>query len=318
MTVVPSALAGERIDRVVALLTGSTRAEASDLIASGAVTVEGVVATKGSLRVAEGSVIVVTIEARSARAALAADTGVNVVVVHEDADLVVVDKPAGVVVHPGAGNRTGTLVQGLLARYPEMASVGDPARPGIVHRIDKDTSGLLAVARSELGYVQLSAQIAAHAVTRRYLALVWGHPDAPRGMIDAPIGRSARTPTRMAVSTRGREARTTYEVVEAYDDPASVSLLRCTLDTGRTHQIRVHLQTIGHPVVGDRRYGGHREPFTDLRRFFLHAEHLELDHPATGERVAFDSSLPPDLERLISQLRATASRRGPSPPRRPA
>jgi 23S rRNA pseudouridine1911/1915/1917 synthase len=121
----------------------------------------------------------------------------------------------------------------------------------------------------------------------------------------------------MAVSTRGREARTTYEVVESFDDPAAVALLSCTLDTGRTHQIRVHLQTIGHPVVGDRRYGGHREPFTDLHRFFLHAAHLELEHPATGARVAFDSPLPPELDELISQLRATASGRAPSPPRPP-
>jgi 23S rRNA pseudouridine1911/1915/1917 synthase len=136
-------------------------------------------------------------------------------------------------------------------------------------------------------------------------------------MIDAPIGRSARTPTRMAVSARGREARTTYEVRDTFDEPATVSLLACTLDTGRTHQIRVHLQTIGHPVVGDRRYGGHREPFTDLGRFFLHAEHLDLDHPATGERVAFDSPLPPELQELISRLEATASRREPSPPRQP-
>jgi 23S rRNA pseudouridine1911/1915/1917 synthase len=313
---VPSALAGERIDRVVALLTGSTRAQASDLIAAAKVEVDGVIATKGSARVAEGSVIEVTIDEPVAREVLAADPSIAVTVVHEDADLIVVDKPAGLIVHPGAGNRTGTLVQGLLARYPEIASVGDPARPGIVHRIDKDTSGLLAVARSDLGFLHLSAQIAAHAVTRRYLALVWGHPDAPRGMIDAPIGRSARTPTRMAVSARGREARTTYEVLETYDDPAAVALLACTLDTGRTHQIRVHLQTIGHPVVGDRRYGGHREPFTHLRRFFLHAAHLELEHPATGERVAFDSALAPELAALINQLQATASRRGPSSPRR--
>jgi 23S rRNA pseudouridine1911/1915/1917 synthase len=115
----------------------------------------------------------------------------------------------------------------------------------------------------------------------------------------------------MAVSARGREARTTYEVVESFDDPASVSLLRCTLDTGRTHQIRVHLQTIGHAVVGDRRYGGHREPFTGLRRFFLHAEHLELEHPATGERVAFDSPLAAELDEVLSQLRATAARHAP-------
>jgi 23S rRNA pseudouridine1911/1915/1917 synthase len=308
---VPSGLAGERIDRVVALLTGGTRAEASALIADAAVTIDGVVATKGSARVAEGSVIDVRHDVAVAREALAADPDVQVTIVHADDDLIVVDKPAGLVVHPGAGNRTGTLVQGLLASYPDLGTIGDPARPGIVHRIDKDTSGLLVVARSERAFLQLSAQIAAHAVTRRYLALVWGQPDAPRGMIDAPIGRSARTPTRMAVSARGREARTTYEVLESYDDPTAISLLRCTLDTGRTHQIRVHLQTIGHPVVGDRRYGGRREPFTALPRFFLHAEHLELDHPGSGDRVAFDAALPPELEALISQLRATAAHRAP-------
>jgi 23S rRNA pseudouridine1911/1915/1917 synthase len=309
--VVPSALDGERIDRIVALLTATTRAAASDLIADAAVTIDGVVATKGSVRVAEGSVIEVRFDAPVEREVLAADSAIDVTIVHEDEDLIVVDKPAGLVVHPGAGNRTGTLVQGLLARYPEIGSIGDPARPGIVHRIDKDTSGLLVVARSERGFLDLSAQITAHAVTRRYLALVWGQPDAPRGMIDAPIGRSARTPTRMAVSARGREARTTYEVVETYGDPAPLALLRCTLDTGRTHQIRVHLQTIGHPVVGDRRYGGHREPFNALSRFFLHAEHLELDHPASGERVVFDAALPADLDAMLSQLRATASRREP-------
>ena len=311
MPVVPSALDGERIDRIVALLTASTRAAASDLIASAGVIVDGVVATKGSQRVAEGSVIEVSIEVPPEREVLAADPTVDVTVVHADDDLIVVNKPAGLVVHPGAGNRTGTLVQGLLARYPEIGSIGDPTRPGIVHRIDKDTSGLLVVARSERGYLQLSAQITAHAVTRRYLTLVWGQPDAPRGMIDAPIGRSARTPTRMAVSARGREARTTYEVLETFDDPAPLAFVQCTLDTGRTHQIRVHLQTIGHAVVGDRRYGGHREPFHTLSRFFLHAEHLELDHPETGERVAFDAELPPELEAVLSQLRATASHHAP-------
>jgi 23S rRNA pseudouridine1911/1915/1917 synthase len=270
------------------------------------------------MRVVEGSTIDVTVGAHARQQAVAADAGVHVNVVHEQSDLVVVDKPAGLVVHPGAGNRGGTLVQGLLARYPEIASVGDPARPGIVHRIDKDTSGLLVVARSVEGFVHLSAQVAAHTLTRRYLALVWGHLEAARGMIDAPIGRSARRPTRMAVSTGGRDARTSYEVLETYDEPAPLSLLACTLDTGRTHQIRVHLETIGNPVVGDRRYGGHREPFADLRRFFLHAEHLELDDPASCERLAFDSPLPPELDAVVSQLRARAAHRGPSPPRRPA
>src|SRR5258706_12582608 len=255
---VPSALAGERVDRAVALLTGLTRAVVTELIASGAVTIDGAVAVKGSVRVDEGAEVEVTGDLPDVVSAPSSDPAIDVLVVHEADDFVVVDKPAGLVVHPGAGNRDGTLVNGLLARFPEMAAVGDPARPGIVHRIDKDTSGLLVVARSLDGYVALSQQITAHTVTRRYLALVLGHLDSPRGLIDAPIGRSVRAPTRMAVSARGRDARTSYEVVSAFGEPVPVSLLRCTLDTGRTHQIRVHLQTIGHPVVGDRRYGGHR------------------------------------------------------------
>ena len=316
-TLVPSALAGERVDRIVALLTGSTRAHASELIAGGGVKVDGSMVAKGSQRVDEGSSIEIAAEPQQLDEVLAADASVAIHVVHEDADVLVVDKPAGLVVHPGAGNRTGTLVQGLLARYPELATVGDPARPGIVHRIDKDTSGLLLVARSPVGYAGLAQQIALHGVVRRYLALVWGHLDAARGLIDAPIGRSQRMPTRMAVSARGREARTTYEVVTQFDDPVDVALLRCTLDTGRTHQIRVHLQTIGHPVVGDRRYGGHRQPFTHLGRFFLHAEHLGFEHPVTGERVELEAPLPDELRALVSQLRATASGPEPSPPRRP-
>ena len=314
---IPAALAGERADRVVALLTGVTRARATELIAGGGVAVDGVVISKGSIRLDEGSTIDVRVEPVTLDV-VEADPTVDVRVVHEDDDVLVVDKPAGLVVHPGAGNRTGTLVQGLLARYPELAAVGDPARPGIVHRIDKDTSGLMLVARSPLGYAGLSKQIGAHRVVRRYLALVWGHLGAPRGLIDAPIGRSQRSPTRMAVSASGREARTAYEVVGAFDDPADVSLVRCTLDTGRTHQIRVHLQTIGHPVVGDRRYGGHRAPFVSLPRFFLHAEHVAFEHPVTGAALAFDAPLPPELDDVVSQLRATASRRGPSPPHPPA
>jgi 23S rRNA pseudouridine1911/1915/1917 synthase len=314
---IPSALAGERIDRVVALLTGTTRARATELVAAGAVTVDGVAVTKGSQRVDEGSSIVIAGDARPSLAALEPDPTVPVTVVYEDDDVIVVDKPAGLVVHPGAGNQTGTLVQGVLARYPEVAAVGDPSRPGIVHRIDKDTSGLLLVARSPRGYAALSKQIAAHGVVRRYLALVWGHPEAARGLIDAPIGRSLRSPTRMAVSAKGREARTTYEVLERFDEPVAVALLRCTLDTGRTHQIRVHLQTIGHPVVGDRRYGGHRQPFTALHRFFLHAEHLEFEHPVSGARLSFDAPLPPELAEVLSQLQATASGRVPSPRRPP-
>ena len=311
MDELPSALAGERIDRIVALLAGCTRAEATQLIAAGAVTVDGIVASKGSVRVPEGARVSIAALAPAVAATLAPDAAVAVPVVHEDDDVIVVDKPAGLVVHPGAGHPAKTLVHGLLARYPEIGAIGDATRPGIVHRIDKETSGLLVVARTALGFESLSRQIRAHSITRRYAALVWGHLDSASGLIDAPIGRSVRTPTRMAVSARGRDARTAYQVVAAYDSPAPVSLVRCTLDTGRTHQIRVHLQTIGHPVVGDRRYGGPRAPFAAMRRFFLHAEHLAFDHPSSGARLTFDAPLPADLEAVVSQLRATASRREP-------
>jgi 23S rRNA pseudouridine1911/1915/1917 synthase len=205
-------------------------------------------------------------------------------------------------VHPGAGNRDGTLVHGLVARYPDLAAVGEPQRPGIVHRLDKDTSGLLVVARTEVARAALVAALAARELDRRYLALVWGVPEAPQGLIDAPIGRSNREKTRMAVAAGGREARTRYEVVATYADPASLSLLRCRLETGRTHQIRVHLAAIGHAVVGDARYGGRHQPLADVPRFFLHAEHLGFIHPTTGERLEFDSALPPDLESVRARL----------------
>ena len=176
---------------------------------------------------------------------------------YEDDDVLVVAKPAGLVVHPGAGHPDGTLVNGLLALDPEIAGTGDPQRPGIVHRLDRDTSGLLVVARSPRAYEALVAALGAHEVSREYLALVWGHLDAPRGVIDAPIGRSVRRPTRMAVREGGRRARTAYEVQAEFTSP-EVSLVRASLETGRTHQIRVHLQAIGHPVVGDAAYGGAR------------------------------------------------------------
>jgi 23S rRNA pseudouridine1911/1915/1917 synthase len=295
VTTVPGALGGERLDRVVAVLLECTRSEASALVAAGAVMVEGTVTIRGATRVEEGARVEINQSVPEDSGDLEADPSVDVPIVFEDAHVIVVDKPAGLVVHPGAGNQTGTLVHGLLAHDPSIAIVGQPGRPGIVHRLDKDTSGLLVVARSADAYRSLTAQLKSRTITRRYLALVWGQLDAPRGVIDAPIGRSARTPTRMTVSARGREARTSYEVVEAYVEPAAASLLRCSLDTGRTHQIRVHLAAIGHPVVGDDRYGGRREPAADLARFFLHAAQLEFDHPATGERLAFESSLPSDL-----------------------
>jgi 23S rRNA pseudouridine1911/1915/1917 synthase len=229
-----------------------------------------------------------------------ADSSIEVVVRHEDDDVVVVAKPAGLVVHPGAGHPDGTLVNGLLARYPELADVGDPARPGIVHRLDRDTSGLLVVARSPAAYEGLVEMLAAHDVERRYVALVWGIPDAARGVIDAPIGRSVRRPTRMSVREGGRAARTAYEVVETFREP-EVARLACKLETGRTHQIRVHLQAIGHPVVGDAAYGGQRKAIA-LDRPFLHAGGLAFAHPVTGVGVAIEEPLAPELAQLLERL----------------
>ena len=219
---------------------------------------------------------------------------------HVDDDVIVVAKPAGLVVHPGAGHAGGTLVNGLLARFPELEQVGDRSRPGIVHRLDRDTSGLMVVARSPLAYDALVDALGRREVDRRYTALVWGRPDAPRGAIDAPIGRSTTRRTRMAVREGGREARTSYEVMREFDDPM-VTLLECRLETGRTHQIRVHLAAIGHPVVGDAAYRGARSTLA-LARPFLHAATLAFDHPRLGEPVRFDEPLPDELTAVLAAL----------------
>jgi 23S rRNA pseudouridine1911/1915/1917 synthase len=299
---IPDVLAGERIDKVVAMLTGLTRAAAADLVASGEVRVDGRPVTTRSRRVAEGELVDVPATEAAVDEAPAPEPSLDVPVVFADEHVIVVDKPAGLVVHPGAGNDTGTMVNGLLARFPELAGVGDPERPGVVHRLDKGTSGLLVVARTDLAYRSLTAQLAAHTAERRYTALAWGEFEAPEGLVDAPVGRGSRDRTRMAVSAEGREARTRYSVVELFHDPVLVSLVACRLETGRTHQIRVHLAAIHHPVVGDARYGGAR-PTLPMGRPFLHAVSLAFDHPASGERVTFTSPLPADLEEVRGQLR---------------
>ena len=221
-----------------------------------------------------------------------------------DADMVVVSKPAGLVVHPGAGHPGGTLVNGLLERFPELSDVGDPARPGIVHRLDRDTSGLMLVARSPRAYDVLVAALARRDIDRRYLALVWGRFDAPRGVIDAPIGRSPTRRTRMAIRDEGRAARTAYEVRGEYDQPV-VSLVECRLETGRTHQLRVHLSAVGHAVVGDAAYRGDR-PSLRPGRPFLHAHQLALDHPTTGQRLSFEDPLPSELASVLDGLGAAS------------
>lgn len=300
---VPAALAGERIDRVLAMLSGLPRADVAALIDSGAVIVDGAAVTKPSRRVKEGEVVDVDIAEQRGPEPPRPDPSIGFGVVHADDAVIVVDKPAHLVVHPGAGIRDGTLVSGLLARFPDLAGLdtGDPDRPGIVHRLDAGTSGLLVVARTADAYHDLVAQLSARTVGRRYRALVLGHVEPAVGVIDAPIGRSSGDKTRMAITTSGREARTGYEVVAVHREPVPTCELRCRLETGRTHQIRVHLAAIGHPVVGDDRYGGTR-PAVALDRPFLHAEELAFDHPATGERVRFTSPLPADLRSLLDRL----------------
>jgi 23S rRNA pseudouridine1911/1915/1917 synthase len=303
--VVPPALAGQRLDRVVALVADVSRAEAAALVTGGAVAVDGEVVTKVSERVAEGARVAVELDDAAADVALEPDPAVEVRTVHIDDDVIVVDKQPDMVVHPGAGHATGTLVGGLLARFPEIATVGDPERPGIVHRLDRDTSGLLVVARTPRAYESLVDQLSARTVERRYLALVSGHPDPPRGLVDAPIGRSPRQPTLMAVRADGKEARTRYEVRETFADPHPVALVECRLETGRTHQIRVHMRAIEHPIVGDAKYGGGRTGVS-CPRPFLHAAELAFVHPATGERVATTSTLPDDLRSVLEQLRSVS------------
>ncbi|MEQ1786186.1 MAG: RluA family pseudouridine synthase [Acidimicrobiales bacterium] len=304
--VVPEAMAGERVDRIVAMVTGISRSEVAALIDAGAVLVGGTVVTTRSARLVAGDEVEVDLPDRAEAQRLVPEPDVRVPLVYADDDLLVVDKPSGLVVHPGAGQRTGTLVHGLLARYPEIVGVGDdPGRPGIVHRLDKGTSGLLLVARTQPAYEALVAALSARDVHRRYRALAWGAFAAPRGLIDAPIGRSTREPTRMAVDERGKVARTRYEVLRSFVEPVLVTELACTLETGRTHQIRVHLRSIDHPVVGDARYGGGRQSLP-MHRPFLHAELLELAHPITGAPLSFQSDLPADLVAILAGLSEAA------------
>jgi 23S rRNA pseudouridine1911/1915/1917 synthase len=286
---------GERLDVFLAERTGASRAAVVKRIDAGLVTVDGRARPKRhSVRPGE----VVRMEA-APEAPVAEVAPARFAVAFEDDHLIVVDKPAGVVVHPGHGHDRGTLVQALAGR---VAGGTDPARPGVVHRLDRDTSGLLVLARTEQAWFALSELIRRRDVVREYTALVDGHPPARTGTIDAPLGRDRRLRTRMSSDTDDpRDAVTHFEVVEAFD---RASLLRVRLETGRTHQIRAHLRAIGHPVVGDPEYG---RPFAPLRRQFLHAQRLAFTHPVTGEQLDLRSPLPPDLAGALEAVRTTLS-----------
>ncbi|MDX1691224.1 MAG: RluA family pseudouridine synthase [Acidimicrobiia bacterium] len=281
---VPVDLDGERADRILAVLGEISRADARALVTAGDATFDGV-AVKPADRIAAGTRLVSPLPVPEAPLE---PEPVPFGVVHEDDHLAVVDKPAGITVHPGAGRRTGTLAAGILHRWPRVRGVGEEGRWGLVHRLDRDTSGLLLVALTVETHADLQAMLRRREVTRVYLARVRGRLDAATGTIDAPIGRDPRSPTRFRVDRGGRPARTHYEVLS---DDGDGSLLRVTLETGRTHQIRVHLRSIGHPVLGDPVYGRSDE----APRLWLHAARLAFTHPVTGADVDVESPLPADL-----------------------
>jgi 23S rRNA pseudouridine1911/1915/1917 synthase len=294
LRVVPESAAGRRLDRFLAELPEvASRATAERLLATGKVTVDGVARAK-SHRLAGGEQL--EVDAGSVGSEPLAEEPLELRIAYEDEHLLVVDKPAGLVVHPGAGHAAGTLVQGLLRRG---VAGGDPERPGIVHRLDRNTSGLLVVSRTQQAYEGLQALVRRRALEREYLALVRGRPRSRRGRIEAPIGRDRRDPTRRSLDTDSpRDAVTHFEVVELL--PAH-TLLRVHLETGRTHQIRVHLSAIGLPVVGDPAYGVQE---AGLHRQFLHAARLAFPHPVTGEQVDARSPLPRDLAAALERARS--------------
>ena len=294
--IVPADLAGERADKIVAVLADLSRSVARSLIDERLVTVEGG-PVDPKQRLLEG--VELTIKMPVLQRLEAED--IPLVVRYEDDHVAVVDKPAGLVVHPGAGRATGTLAAGLLARWPELEGVGQTDRWGIVHRLDREVSGLLVVALTGVAYEKLVAALARRSVARDYRALVWGALAAATGTIDAPIGRNARFPARMATQVEGRPSRTHYRRA-AHWSQAGLSLVEASLETGRTHQIRVHFASIGHPVVGDRVYGRPGPAGVDPHRVWLHAAHLGFEHPVTGEALSVDSPLPEDLQASLEAL----------------
>jgi 23S rRNA pseudouridine1911/1915/1917 synthase len=290
---VPPDAGGERLDVVLAAPLGS-RARAQRLIAAGQVLVDGAPAKKGH-RVVGGEEVAID-DADTRRPPPAAE-GVDVPVVYEDDDLLVVDKPAGLVVHPAPGHRGTTLVELLAGR----AAGGAPERPGIVHRLDRETSGLLVVARTEPAHRALKAELEARRIEREYVTLVEGRPPARTGTIDAPLGRDRRRRTRQSSDTDDPRPAVTHFAIE--EELGAFSLLRVQLETGRTHQIRAHLQAIGHPVAGDPEYGTPGQ--LGLARQFLHARRLVFAHPSDGHRVELASPLPADLAVVLASLRAS-------------
>lgn len=287
-----------------------SRTQAATLIATGNVTVNAR-REKASYRVERGDSVSVRRPELEEREILG--ESIPLTIVHEDDDLLVVDKPAGMVVHPAPGNWTGTLVNALMGREGDLAETGDPTRAGIVHRLDKETSGLLLVAKNEIAHRKLSRDLAARTVVRRYAVMCWGHLDEDRITIERPVARDPRDRKRMAIVATGKEARTDLVRLARFH---SGDFLRAHLHTGRTHQIRVHLASAGHPVMGDDSYGGggaRRLVGLPAKRHFLHAAWLRFSHPVSGEPVDLRSPLPPDLRTSLSAINDDAMDLGDNP-----
>jgi 23S rRNA pseudouridine1911/1915/1917 synthase len=320
---VPPEAAGMRLDRWLAQsLPAFSRSRLQGLIAAGDVRLDGNVVSDCGHRLKPGQRIDLVVPPPVAAEPVAQD--IPLAIVHEDDDLIVINKPAGLVVHPAAGHEDGTLVNALIAHCGEsLSGIGGVRRPGIVHRLDKDTSGLIVVAKNDHAHQELSAQFADHGRTgpleRAYLAIVWGMPRRPHGTIDAPLDRSSRNREKMAVvpEGRGRHAITHYEVLDTYPTGSTepvASLVRCVLETGRTHQIRVHMAHIGHPLLGDRVYGSGfvtkaarlpeapRQALAAMDRQALHATLLGFAHPGSGETLGFTADPPEDFARLQDSL----------------
>jgi 23S rRNA pseudouridine1911/1915/1917 synthase len=318
--------AGERLDRVLATRVAElSRSRHKALILAGRVAIDGATIRDPGHRVNAGAAV--TLELPPPDDTAVGPEAIPLAVVYEDDDIIIVNKPAGLVVHPAAGNWSGTLVNALIAHCgASLSGVGGVKRPGIVHRLDKDTSGLIVAAKTDRAHLALSAQFADHGrsgpLRRGYLAFVWGAPERPGGTIDKPIDRHPRARDKMAVRQGGREAVTHWQVLERYagnDGEPVASLLACSLETGRTHQIRVHLASIGHPLLGDAVYGSGFKTKANqlgpqaqialaaLGRQALHAYLLAIEHPARGENLEFRSELPDDLLRLRHSLGAPST-----------
>lgn len=292
---------GERLDKVIAGRAAPlSRVKVQQLIKEGFVTINSKI-VKAAYRLETGDMVAVQMIVDIVAPDLSTATvpeALPLDVLYEDDDLAAINKPAGMVIHPAAGHASGTLVNALLARWPQVARVGGEGRAGIVHRLDKDTSGVILIAKTEPVRLNLMAQFEARTVEKRYLALVEGLPATPTGDINAPIARDPDQRKQMAIVRGGRPALTRYQVLQVFD---GFSLLEALPRTGRTHQIRVHLAFIAHPIVGDTIYG-HRKQRIKLERHFLHAESLSVTSPSRAERLTFHAPLPADLQDILDQL----------------